>query len=465
MKLISRWLILMIIFSMTCFYIALPTYGDESEKFYVFAAEGQDSTMLWSKYQSQVKLVKDYDALELSIVEAKKNFLDELKVKGEIEFFLPIKTTNPTKHNTKNFDWSEADGTKANIGTGLDWYWQRIHGNAFLKHNINGDGVVVVILNSGIGNPQHTLVSNNLERWYDWVNGKQEVYDDMVELFLSHGLACTGEITRSLPGVKIHLHKIHRLPDGENLLEDILEAYNQIYKDKQQDSRPYVISQSYGLHTLKEFQGLSWQQADMIFAEAEERLWNSNPDIYLIASAGNESALLDVTGRPPRYPAASPRVISVGAIKSNNEVASFSNLGATIWAPGYNILLAATMERFFDPDRQQSPTSYPIHSFYNNEAVDIASGTSFSCPLVAANVAAILHFCRSHKIPHTRTDVYRWTRDWTDQETSIIRYKDYETDEEGNRKQVVKKMTVTINQLDFENTVDGLKKLLNDRKN
>jgi hypothetical protein len=413
-----------------------PARPKAKQKFYAFTTEGRDSAALWKRH-ADADVLKDYDALELSLVNADEALLQKLQAQGELEFYLPAKTENPQEHSYATFDDALNDGTKANKGAGPDWYWQRIHGDAFIKNGIEGEGVVLVVLDTGIGNPDHELIKGRLEKWYDWTRYKAVPYDDTVSPFssLSHGLACAGEVTRSLPKVQVHMHKIHRPPRGENLLEDILEAYDQIYKDKAKDTRPYVLNQSYGLETLGEFQGLGWKEADRIFAEAEERLWKSSDQIYFTAAAGNDAAFPRENGRPTKYPAQSERVLSAGAYDKDNEIAYFSSLGGTVWAPGHGVQRAS-------PAGDKETTS--------------ASGTSFAGPLVAADVVGILSYCHKHGIPVARADVYTWVPEWTDRETGVITVI---TGRDKGGNPIHKSAQVPMRQVDFENTLQGLEEL------
>lgn len=79
----------------------------------------------------------------------------------------------------------------------------------------------------------------------------------------------------------------------------------------------------------------------------------------VVAASGNEGLF---TGDVPHYPSSFDGLLSVGSCGNSGSPSSFSNYGydVTTYAPGENIL-----------------TSYP------NNQYQAASGTSFSCPLVA----------------------------------------------------------------------------------
>ena len=85
-----------------------------------------------------------------------------------------------------------------------------------------------------------------------------------------------------------------------------------------------------------------------------------NYGAVLVAASGNDGAL------SPSYPAAYPEVIAVGATDSNDRVASWSNRGVEMTAPGVDIL-----------------------STYPDDTYEMLSGTSMACPHVSGVVALI----------------------------------------------------------------------------
>ena len=82
--------------------------------------------------------------------------------------------------------------------------------------------------------------------------------------------------------------------------------------------------------------------------------------VTLVAASGNEYS------SSPAYPAAYPEVIAVGASDQSDNVASFSNRGAELTAPGVDIL-----------------------STYPDDTYEVLSGTSMAAPHVSGVVALI----------------------------------------------------------------------------
>lgn len=117
-----------------------------------------------------------------------------------------------------------------------------------------------------------------------------------------------------------------------------------------------------------------------------------NAGVLVVAAAGNDSSSL------PHYPAAYPGVMSIAAVDSNSQLASFSNYGTTLSmsAPGVNvdstIPLISTTVTFNNVARTaQNMSGSPGGSLAAKPAIYCGLGTTAADfpPTVAGNIAHI----------------------------------------------------------------------------
>lgn len=202
--------------------------------------------------------------------------------------------------------------------------------------------VLVAVIDSGVNAAHPDLVGQVLGQ-YDFIED-----DDIAQDELGHGTAVAGLIASAhnltgISGVAPNARILAlRVLDGRGLgrYSDVAQAI--VYAA---DQGAQVINLSLG--GLNES---SLLQSALDYALAK--------GVQIVAASGNSGA------SQPLYPARYAPVISVGAVDENGQVASFSNAGADVLAPGVNVL-ANSLDGGYAP----------------------VTGTSFSAPHVSGALA------------------------------------------------------------------------------
>ncbi len=241
--------------------------------------------------------------------------------------------------------------------------------NAFgLKFNsqFTGKGVTVAVIDSGIFNHlDFVMPVNRIKVFKDFINSKQEPYDDN-----GHGTAVAGVIGGNgiSSGKKIRgtadecdLIVLKAIKEnGEGSAFDILEAMQWIYENHSKYNIQ-VVCMSFGAPPLANKDPL------VIGAEA---LWDEG--IAVVASAGNNGPKMKTI----LSPGCSAKIITVGGAEIENEmlrVPDFSSRGPVDDASKPDIVAPAT-----DIDCCNYKGGYVKYS-----------GTSFAAPFVAGICALI----------------------------------------------------------------------------
>jgi subtilisin family serine protease/chitodextrinase len=236
--------------------------------------------------------------------------------------------------------------------------------------NIDGSGVTITVIDSGIDSDHSTFSHNNIIAFRDYVYGNNDLdptdgmdsYDYADDT--NHGTMCAGSAAGNGGGAgyKGAAPGAYLIGIATNTAYDVALAIewaiNNKNRDYNQDGEPDgtdIITLSMG------FGG----------ASAMDNYANAAVDngIVFVTSAGNDGPGTGTISSP----ATSPKVISVGAINNNKVIADFSSRGPgtggiikpEVCAPGVNVV--ASMFGWW---------------YY-------ASGTSVSSP-IAAGVAALL---------------------------------------------------------------------------
>ncbi len=241
------------------------------------------------------------------------------------------------------------------------WYLKRA--GVYIPHSmgINGSGVTVALLDSGV-QASHLDLKANIKKCvnYDGHSGDPE----------GHGTHCAGIIAMVgnnkkggvgvAPGAKIYSIRVGYIEKKVNF--GIPDAFVVAGVYEAADQGCNVISMSFGGAPYNE----SLQNA---INYATER------GCVCVAAAGNEST------NEPLYPSAYDNVISVAAGSyENNTLAEYSNYGdwVDVVAPG------GDYTEYFYPGENGS---LGIMSTYPKNAYVVMSGTSMACPVVSGTAA------------------------------------------------------------------------------
>lgn len=243
-----------------------------------------------------------------------------------------VETDIPVKMSADKVDWGIAR-------IGADKVWDKS----------TGDGIKVAVIDTGV-DLLHTDLSVNITTGYDFVNNDNSPMDDN-----GHGTHVAGIIASVQNGLGVigGANKADIMPikvlnnQGYGYISDVAKG---IYYAADNGAR--VINLSLGTPT------------DSLTLKAAVD-YAVKKGIFIAAAAGNDSGL------PCSYPAAYSSVVCVVATDSYNKLASFSNVGGELAAPGvYN------------------------YSTYIGNLYKYMSGTSMATPHVAASAAVVMSFCK-----------------------------------------------------------------------
>ncbi len=243
----------------------------------------------------------------------------------------------------------ELDAVAHTMGQVTPWGIERIQAPAVHAKCINGTGINVSIIDTGI-DYNHTDLAANYIGGYDFVNGDDDPMDNA-----GHGTHVAGTVAAidndfgvigAAPAVNIYALKVIGV-DGSGSYSDIISALQWAV-----DNHMDVASMSLGgLVRLKALE------------DACDSAYESG--VVIVAAAGNEGR------RKVSYPAAYSSVIAVAATDYTDTRAGFSNYGPQIElsAPGVGVN-STTMDGGYSGDTW--------------------SGTSMATPHVTGAVALLL---------------------------------------------------------------------------
>jgi subtilisin family serine protease/chitodextrinase len=230
---------------------------------------------------------------------------------------------------------------------------------------ITGAGVTIAVIDSGVDGDHNTFGSNQIVAFKDFYNNQDDLdpTDGMNAVDYEYHGCAVGSGTYDGPAIEAYLIPV-AVDDTYDMIRGIEWCINAKNTDFNRDGipdGPDIISMSMG--AAGQFQYL-----DNAAGSAMDN------GVVFVTSAGNDGPNPGTVTSP----ATSPKVIGVGATnKYNKQIASFSSRGPgpggiikpDIVAPGAQITVA-----------------YP-----NNQWMQ-ASGTSYSCPIVAGIAALVLQY-------------------------------------------------------------------------
>jgi serine protease AprX len=304
----------------------------------------------------------------LSFVQSVKFADNSLNTSGRAsttKSFIPV---NKTMDVTENFNY----GNSAN-------QIEMLNGHLLHQANYTGQGKIIAVLDSGFIKvddvaPFDRLFTNELLLGgYNYVSQNDSIYD-----LHNHGtltLSCMGgfvdgELVGTAPDAKYYLFVTEDVTE-ENPVE---ESYWVEAAEEADRLGADIISSSlgyYGYDNPAYSHVYSNMTGDEAFASKGANIAFSK-GMIIVASAGNSGSSPEPFNHIS-VPAEATNVLAIGAVKFDETYATFSSVG-----PGYQNRLK--------PDLMAKGQAATVANTSGD--VQTASGTSFSCPIMAGMIAS-----------------------------------------------------------------------------
>lgn len=252
-----------------------------------------------------------------------------------------------------------------------DWALEVTQADELQARGLDGSGIIVCIIDTGVDLRHPDLQGVTLIAWKDLVNGRPRPYDDdghgtnMVGL-----IASQGRLLGFAPGISLIVVKAIEA-GGQGLSSVVVRAISFCMDPFGDGRRSHIISLSLGGSTRP-------IERDEVAEKAREAV---SAGIIVVAAAGNEGP----TSRDLQSPASEELVIAVGAIDRDLKIAPFSQRGSND-------------PSLFNPEGRADPNKKPevvapgvdlVTTHLNGTYVKV-SGTSAATAVVAGILALVL---------------------------------------------------------------------------
>lgn len=248
---------------------------------------------------------------------------------------------------TEGIESVEVDVPVKISGDTVDWGIRRIGADKVWDVS-SGSGLTVAIVDTGI-QLDHPDLQANVVEGYDFVNERESAMDDH-----GHGTHVAGIVA----AVQNQIGTIGASHGARLMPVKVLNS----------TGSGYVSDVAKGIHwaTDNGAQIINLSLGTTVDTDVLRRAVNyaSSRGVLLVGAAGNNA------GSPCNYPGAYSAVICVVATDSGNKLASFSNVGGELAAPGVS-----------------------NYSTFINSTYRFLSGTSMASPHVAGSLAVIAEAC------------------------------------------------------------------------
>jgi serine protease AprX len=359
------------------------------KKIQVIVSKNSDINTLEEQISPFGKAVANFDFINAVVIEIKSGQIGNLAKLNSVNFI--VLNQQSTLSNT--------DQNKVNYSSLTNAYNFSINAHRVWEHGIDGSGVTVAVIDSGISKDTSDF-DGRIVKNIEFNSNSRTVFDQyghgthVAAIIGGNGNESHGKYIGIAPGVNLINVKFSS-HDGSGSEADLIRALQWVY-DNRKNYNIRVANISSSISQIQSYK-------ESAVAAAVEQLWFAG--VVVVVSAGND-------GKNPcstcHAPANDPYVITVGTVDDHGTrdlrddyFKPWSSHGFTldghkkpeVLAPGVNIIsyMPNGYLRNIAPDRIVNGKYFKM------------SGTSMSAPVVSGVVALMLQ-----ENPHLTPDQVKW---------------------------------------------------------